>query len=119
MLEENNSQLNQTQESIISDNKQSDEQFCSSYGKIINKDDEICSHCGARQMIYPAKKWSTLLLLCIFLPEFAAHRFYAGKPITAILFILTAGGFLIWCIIDIIMILSKNFKDYQGRKIIS
>ena len=112
MLEENNSQSNQT---IISRN--TDEKFCSFCGKIINKDDEICSHCGARQMMYPAKKWSTLLLLCIFLPEFAAHRFYAGKPITAILFILTAGGFLIWWIIDIIMILTKNFKDSQGRKI--
>lgn len=114
MLEENNNQQNQA---IISRN--ADEKFCSFCGKIINKNDEICSHCGVKQMIYPAKKWSTLLLLCIFLPEFAAHRFYAGKPITAILFILTAGGFLIWWIIDIIMILSKNFKDYQGRKIIS
>ena len=112
MLEENNSQSNQT---IISRN--TDEKFCSFCGKIINKDDEICSHCGARQMMYPAKKWSTLLLLCIFIPS--THRFYAGKPITAILFMITGGGFLIWWIIDIIMILTKNFKDSQGRKITS
>lgn len=59
MLEENNNQQNQT---IISRNAY--EKFCSFCGKIINKDDEICSHCGARQMIYPAKKWSTLLFLC-------------------------------------------------------
>ena len=112
MLEENNSQSNQA---IISRN--TDEKFCSFCGKIINKDDEICSHCGARQMMYPAKKWSTLLLLCIFIPS--THRFYAGKPITAILFMITGGGFLIWWIIDIIMILTKNFKDSQGRKITS
>lgn len=112
MSEENNNQENQ---SIISRN--SYEKYCSFCGKIINKDDEICSHCNAGQMMYPAKKWSTCLLLFIFLWEVGAHRFYAGKPITAVLFILTIGGAGIWWIIDLIMILTKNFTDYQGRKI--
>lgn len=110
MSEENNNQENQ---SIISRN--SYEKYCSFCGKIINKDDEICSHCNAGQMMYPAKKWSTLLLLCIFMP--ITHRFYAGKPITAILFMITGGGFGIWWIIDLIMILTKNFTDSEGRKI--
>ncbi|MCZ9839356.1 TM2 domain-containing protein [Brachyspira hyodysenteriae] len=108
---------NELEEQNIKETREKDERYCSFCGKIITKHDEICEYCGARQMMYPAKKWSTCLLLFIFLWEVGAHRFYAGKPITAVLFILTIGGAGIWWIIDLIMILTKNFTDYQGRKI--
>lgn len=108
---------NELQEQNIKETRKKDERYCSFCGKIITKHDEICEYCGARQMMYPAKKWSTCLLLFIFLWEVGAHRFYAGKPITAVLFILTIGRAGIWWIIDLIMILTKNFTDYQGRKI--
>ena len=58
--------------------------------------------------------WIATLLLAIFLP---VHRFYVGKIGTGILFWLTAGGFGIWYIIDIVMILLDVFTDKNGRKL--
>lgn len=63
------------------------------------------------------KKVLPLFLLFFFLAWLGVHRFYAGKIGTAILFILTLGGFGIWWIIDLILIVTGNFKDKQGQKI--
>ena len=60
------------------------------------------------------RSWLVTLLLAIFLPF---HRFYVGKVGTGILYWLTAGGFGIWYIIDIIMILLDQFRDKEGRKL--
>ena len=57
------------------------------------------------------------LLLCLLLGGFGAHRFYVGKPLTAILMILTLGGFGIWALIDLIVIATGGFKDSNGLKI--
>ncbi len=55
-------------------------------------------------------EWLITLLLCLLLGGIAAHRWYAGKPIGwNILFILTFGGFGIWYLVDLIMILTKRF----------
>ena len=52
------------------------------------------------------------ILLWFFLGGFAAHRWYAGKPVGwNILFILTFGGLGIWWLIDGIMILTGSFFD--------
>lgn len=51
-----------------------------------------------------------LVLLWFFLGAFAAHRWYAGKPVGwNILFILTAGGCGVWAIVDLINILTGDF----------
>lgn len=63
------------------------------------------------------KKVLPLFLLFFFLAWLGVHRFYVGKIGTAILFILTLGGFGIWWIIDLILIVTGNFKDNQGQKI--
>ncbi len=43
---------------------------------------------------------------------FAAHRWYAKKPVGwNILYILTIGGLGIWAIIDLINILTDNFEN--------
>ncbi len=63
------------------------------------------------------KKVLPLFLLFFFLAWLGVHRFYVGKIGTAILFILTLGGFGIWWIIDLILIVTGNFKDKQGQKI--
>jgi TM2 domain-containing membrane protein YozV len=60
---------------------------------------------------------TALLLLCWYLGVIGAHRFYAGKIITAILMLITAGGLGIWTIIDFIRICFNSFSDSQGRQI--
>ena len=63
------------------------------------------------------KVWLATLLLCLFLGGLGVHRFYAGKIGTGILQLITLGGCGIWSLIDLIMILTGNFKDGQGNPI--
>ena len=57
------------------------------------------------------------LLLAIFLGGLGVHRFYVGKVGTGILMLVTFGGFGIWALIDIIMIVVGSFRDADGRLI--
>lgn len=63
------------------------------------------------------KKWGVTLILCILLGIIGFHRFYVGKAGTAILMLLTLGGFGIWVLVDFISILINQFTDEDGRKI--
>jgi TM2 domain-containing membrane protein YozV len=54
-------------------------------------------------------------LLCFLFGVFGAHRFYLGKIGTGILMLITIGGFGIWALIDLILIIVGSFKDKEGR----
>jgi TM2 domain-containing membrane protein YozV len=56
-----------------------------------------------------------VVLFLILLPT--VHRFYVGKIGTGILFFITIGGLGIWWIYDVILAVTGNFTDKQGRKI--
>ena len=56
-------------------------------------------------------KW-TAFFLCLLLGFFGAHKFYEGKIGMGILYLLTAGLFLIGWIVDIISILLKPNPYY-------
>jgi len=103
-------------------NKAEDEMFCSSCGAVIKKAAEICPKCGVRQIgrvgvAEVSSRWLTVLLLSIFLGVFGVDRFYVGKIGTGILKLVTGGGCGIWCIIDIILIVTGNFTDSDGNAI--
>ncbi len=61
------------------------------------------------------RNWLAALLLCIFFGVFGAHRFYVGKIGTAILMLITLGGFGIWTVVDLIIIICQDFKDKEGK----
>lgn len=57
------------------------------------------------ELYLPKPKYISLaMLLGIFLGFFGVHRFYLGKTLTATLMFLTAGGGLIWWLIDLFYI---------------
>ena len=61
------------------------------------------------------KNWLATLLFCILLGCFGVHRFYVGKPGTAILYILTCGVFGIGVLVDLVLIICDKFTDGNGR----
>ena len=64
-----------------------------------------------------AKNGGLMLVLCILLGVFGAHRFYAGKTRTAVLQLCTLGGFGIWWLVDLLFILFGEFIDAEGKKV--
>lgn len=80
---------------------------------------EIVGNSDIRKSDASDKDWITALLLCIFLGVFGVHRFYVDKPLTAVLYMLTAGCLGIGIIIDICSIASGNFTDGSGAIILS
>ena len=113
--------------------------FCPNCGNLTTPLSVVCPKCGAglgtkTDMANVSQKSRlVLLLLTLFLGEFGAHRFYAGKTGTAIVMLilailgyatmiiivgfafLTAVG--IWNIIDLIMVITGSFKDKEGKLI--
>jgi TM2 domain-containing membrane protein YozV len=67
---------------------------------------------GSEKRILPA------FLLCFTLGVFGAHRFYVGKIGTGLLQLFTLGGFGIWTLVDMIMIVVGSFKDKEGEKLL-
>ena len=63
------------------------------------------------------KKILPAFLLCFFLGFLGAHRFFVGKIGTGVLMIFTLGGFGIWALIDLIMIIVGSFTDKEGNKL--
>ncbi len=65
------------------------------------------------------KDWLVTLLLCLFLGYLGVHRFYVNKVGTGLGQLFTWGGCGIWALIDLIMIITGNFEDSEGKKIVS
>ena len=63
------------------------------------------------------KSWLIDMLLCFFLGYLGVHRFYEGKVISGIIWLLTGGFFGIGYVIDFIIILCGGATDSDGLKI--
>lgn len=101
--------------------------YCSHCGAEMAEDAVYCPKCGRpvngstppveSNSSLSSKDWLATLLLCFFLGVFGAHRFYVGKIGSAILMLLTIGGFGIWTLVDLILIICSDFKDRDGKVI--
>ena len=65
--------------------------------------------------LYSPKSYIACVLFCTFLGLFGVHRFYVGKVWTGLLMFITVGGFFIWNIVDLVLIIIGEFKDKSGR----
>lgn len=63
----------------------------------------------------PQKDFMTTAMLSLFLGMLGIDRFYLGKIGTGILKLVTFGGFGIWYLIDLIMILAGSMKSKNGE----
>jgi uncharacterized RDD family membrane protein YckC len=58
-----------------------------------------------------------VLLLCLFLGCFGAHRFYLGKIGTGVLMFVTLGGLGLWMLVDVLVIAAGSMRDAERRRV--
>jgi len=74
--------------------------------------DALQTHRGASTL-----NWHTALLLSVFLGWLGADRFYSGRIGLGVLKLLTLGGYFVWWVVDIVLLLQGRMKDDLGREI--
>ena len=62
----------------------------------------------------PSRSYIFTLLLSFFFGYLGVHRFYTGYIIIGVIQLLTAGGFGLWALIDLISIALNKYKDADG-----
>lgn len=80
---------------------------------------EINKNVASEVLVSPAagsqKSQGIALLLGVFLGGLAGHKWYLGNPwYINLLFIVTLGGLGIWWIIDMIRIITGDYKPHNG-----
>ena len=65
------------------------------------------------------KDWMITLILAIFVGALGIDRFYTGSILLGVLKLFTLGGLGLWWLIDLIMLVTGNYKDGDGNPIAS
>ncbi len=101
--------------------------YCPRCGHELLTVGEYCSQCGLPippdERLYDEPDASprsrlVALVLCVLLGYFGVHRFYVGKFMTGVIWLLTGGLFGIGYIVDIVMIALGNFTDIDGHRLV-
>ena len=89
--------------------------FCHFCGNPTQPQAQVCVSCGgALTGSITDNIFFLTLLLAIFLGTLGIHRFLNRRIISGIFMLLTFGGMGLWWLIDIILIVTGNFKDSNG-----
>lgn len=64
-----------------------------------------------------SRSYIVTLLLALFLSGFGIHCFYTGYIVIGVIQLLTAGGFGLWALIDIISLALNKFVDVDGKEL--
>lgn len=62
-----------------------------------------------------SRNWNTALLLSILLGIVGADRFYVGRTGLGILKMVTLGGYFVWWVADVVLLLQGRMKDDLGK----
>jgi hypothetical protein len=65
------------------------------------------------------KDWVVTLVLSFLLGGLGIDRFYSGSVLLGVLKLFTLGGLGLWWLIDLIMLITGNYKDGDGNPIVS
>ena len=97
--------------------------YCVNCGREISNNANMCPQCG--EPVVPKspanasdKEWLPTLLLCFLGGCFGLHSFYVGKIFIGILQIITLGLFGFWSLFDLVMIVTKNYRDSKGLLVV-
>lgn len=69
------------------------------------------------QITNTKRSYVLTLLLSFFLGWLGIHRFYTGYIWIGIIQLLTAGGFGLWQLIDVISIIFNKYQDSDGQEL--
>ena len=69
------------------------------------------------QQMNSEKDWLITLILSIVVGGFGIDRFYTGSVLLGVLKLVTLGGLGLWWLIDLIMLVTGNYKDGGGNRI--
>ena len=69
------------------------------------------------QLMNSDKDWIVTLVLAILVGGLGIDRFYSGSILLGVLKLVTLGGLGLWWLIDLIMLVTGNYKDGDGNPI--
>jgi Serine/threonine protein kinase len=72
---------------------------------------------GGAPMMVSQRSWGTAFVLFVLFGWLGIHRFYAGRWVSGLIQFLTFGGWGIWLLVDLIMLITGDFTDSHGLRL--